>query len=124
MVSCIILAYNINNVGRLITNLKDHTMEKVNSMKTFQEMAKENKIEVEFENKINNHIEENYEVNSKLNFKGQDTLLNSLPTSLRKQYMKRVCRNLFGHLHFIKDLTKKAQHSLAENFTRQMLHPD
>lgn len=47
MISCISLAYNINCVGNLISNLRQQSLEKTRNLKTFQLMAKTHNVEKE-----------------------------------------------------------------------------
>jgi hypothetical protein len=56
MLSCIILAYNINCVGNIIDKLRIQFQEKNNNLKTFQLMARSNHLDLEIENKVNNYI--------------------------------------------------------------------
>jgi hypothetical protein len=84
MVSCISLAYNINCVGNLISNLRQQSRERNNNLKTFQMMVKANNIPRELENKINNYIEESFLIKNQFNFMEQDSLMSGLPTLLRK----------------------------------------
>lgn len=53
-------------------------------MKTFQLMAKSNKIDQELQNKINNYIEESFLMTNQFNFKEQDTMLEHLPLALKR----------------------------------------
>jgi hypothetical protein len=45
MISCISLAYNINCVGSLISNLRQQSQEKTRNTKAFQLMAKSHGVE-------------------------------------------------------------------------------
>jgi hypothetical protein len=56
MLSCIILAYNINCVGNIIDKLRIQFQDKNNNLKTFQLMARSNHLDLEIENKVNNYI--------------------------------------------------------------------
>lgn len=84
MLSCIILAYNINCVGNMIKNLRAQSQEKNNNLKTFQLMARANDLTLELENKVNNYIEESFMLKNQFNFQKQDDLLANLPIVLRK----------------------------------------
>lgn len=124
MISCISLAYNINCVGNLISNLRQQSKEKTQNIKTFQLMAKSNSIDRELENKINNYIEESFLMKNQFNFKEQDTVLEYLPTALRREYLKDVNKRIFKVLPFIKDFTLNSQYILAEHIIRKISHPD
>lgn len=62
MFSCITLAYTINCVGNLVSNIRQQGNEKNKNLKIFHQMSKKNKIDNELENRINNYIEESYQI--------------------------------------------------------------
>ena len=57
MISCMTLAYNINCVGRLISELRERSIEKRSSLKILRNMAEKNQIDGDLEFKLKNHIE-------------------------------------------------------------------
>lgn len=66
--SCLALAYNINCVGNLITNLKSQDIEKNKNIKTFKILSNRNAISQNLELKIHNYIEESTNIKKKFNF--------------------------------------------------------
>ena len=66
-VSVICLAYNINWVGTLISNIRAQDIEKGKNFKTFKQLADKYNLEPELEWKINNYIEESVNIRKKFN---------------------------------------------------------
>ena len=54
--SCIALAYNINCVGSLISNIKSQNIEKNKNIKTFKMLSTRNDLTEDLELKIHNYI--------------------------------------------------------------------
>jgi hypothetical protein len=66
--SCLALAYNINCVGNLISNIKSQDIEKNKSIKTFKTLSSRNDLTEDLEMKIHNYIEESTNIRKKFNF--------------------------------------------------------
>lgn len=60
--SCITLAYNISEVGTLITVMRENEVEKKKKLTFFHRMCHENCIPTDLESKISNYIEKSYQI--------------------------------------------------------------
>lgn len=56
MMSCVILAYNFNCVGTILTKIRSYEVEKNSNLKTFNYMKESSEMSNETENKIMNYI--------------------------------------------------------------------
>ena len=56
--SCIVLAYNINRVGSIISKIRSYDEEKNQSIKVFNQISEKTEISPEVEAKITNYIKE------------------------------------------------------------------
>jgi hypothetical protein len=61
------LAYNINWVGTLISNIRSQDIEKSKNLKTFKQLSDKYGLPDELEWKINNYIEESVNIRKKFN---------------------------------------------------------
>ena len=77
--SCIILAYNISNVGTIIEQIRSENSKKNQQLKTFRRMSKANEISEDLIQKVNNYIEQSYQIKSQFEFDNFDSLLEELP---------------------------------------------
>lgn len=55
-ISCIVLAYNINCVGSLISNIRSQDIVKSKDMKIFKKLIDKNNISESLSGKINNYL--------------------------------------------------------------------
>ena len=67
-ISCILLAYNINYIGTLITNISKQNEDKEKNLKISKRLAEENQISEELESKMNNYIRQKASILKKFNF--------------------------------------------------------
>jgi hypothetical protein len=68
MISCICLAYNINCVGTLISNIRSQDVEKSKNFKIFRKLARKNDVSEDLEWRVNNYIEESSNIRKKFNY--------------------------------------------------------
>lgn len=68
MISCIALAYNINCVGMLISNIRSQDLEKGNNFKIFYKLSRKNDLSEDLEWRINNYIEESSNIKKQFNY--------------------------------------------------------
>lgn len=124
MISCISLAYNINCVGNLISNLRSQSLEKNKNQKIFSIMAKSNRISYDLETRINHYIEGSFLIKKEFNFNEQDSLLEYLPSKLKKEYLRESNKSIFANLSIFKDFTDLTRSRMAENMVRIITHPE
>jgi hypothetical protein len=67
-ISCIALAYNINCVGMLISNIRQQDLEKGKNFKVFYKLSRKNDLTEDLEWRINNYIEESSNIKKKFNY--------------------------------------------------------
>lgn len=73
------LAYNINCIGNLISNIKSQDIEKNKNIKTFKILSSRNNISEDLELKIHNYIEESTNIKKKFNFEEESKFISTLP---------------------------------------------
>lgn len=66
-ISCIVLAYNINCVGSLITNIRSQDIVKSKNMKIFKKLVDKNDISESLTWRINNYLEEHTNIKKLFN---------------------------------------------------------
>ena len=123
-VSVICLAYNINWVGTLISNIRAQDIEKGKNFKTFKQLADKYNLEPELEWKINNYIEESVNIRKKFNVEEENQFLDRLPKDLKVMYLKQSNRSLFQELPFFSQLVDRTLSSFAQQIEMHISHPE
>ena len=93
--SCLALAYNINCVGNLISNIKSQDIEKNKNIKTFKILSNRNNLTEDLELKIHNYIEESTNIKKKFNFEEESKFISTLPTELKADFLKESNKKIF-----------------------------
>lgn len=65
--SCLIMAYNVNKVGSILTNIRQEDQNRSKKFKIFRKLADQNAVSEELTFKINNYIEEHSNIKKKFN---------------------------------------------------------
>ena len=86
--SCILLAYNINYVGTLITNISKQNEDKEKNLKISKRLAEENKISEELQTKMNNFIRQQDSILKRFNFASEREFISSLPNEIKGDFLK------------------------------------
>ena len=86
--SCIVMAYNINCVGEIITNIRSENVKGSKKFKIFKKLTDQSFVPVDLEFKINNYIEESSNLKKKFNHEDDQEFLNELPDTLRTSYLR------------------------------------
>jgi hypothetical protein len=73
--SCMVLAYNINCVGSLITNIRSQDLEKSKKYKIFRGLAEKHRISGELGVRIGNYIEESNNIKKKFNIEEENRFI-------------------------------------------------
>ena len=123
-VSCIILAYIINEVGTLLTNIAKKNEAKEKNLQTSRRLAEENQISDDLLSKINNYIRQTDSIEKKFNFESDRQFISSLPTDLKGEFLKESNKKIFKGLAFFKSLTEKTLMNLAERINIKIAHPE
>ena len=124
IVSVMCLAYNINSVGTLISNIRSQDIEKFKHSKTLKQLSDKYDLPNELEWKISNYIEESVNIKKNFNIEEEKAFLENLPTDLKKEYLKESNKTIFENLIFFKNLMDKTLYSLAENIEVNICHPE
>ena len=111
--SCITLAYNISNVGTIISEIKANGDLKRKKLKTFHMMCRENDIQEELESKVTRYIEQSFQIKESFQFDEYDSVLETLPKNIQSEYLKEANKVLFGKLGFLGNLSNKTFLNLA-----------
>ena len=122
--SVICLAYNINSVGMLISNIRSQDIEKSKNYKTFKQLSDKYELSNELEWKINHYIEESVNIRKKFNLEEENNFLQKLPSDLKKEYLKESNRSIFYHLTFFGNLVDKTLYAFAEHIEMSISHPE
>ncbi len=93
--SCLCLAYNINCVGNLITNIKSQDIEKNRNIKTFKNLSSRNNLSESLEMKVHNYIEESTNIKKKFNFQEESNFISTLPRELKADFLKESNKKIF-----------------------------
>lgn len=124
MVSCICLAYNINCVGTLISNIRQQDLEKSKNFKMFKQLADKNNLPEELSWKINNYIEESVNIKKKFNIEEESIFVEKLPAGFKREFLKESNKVIFQNLVFFKSLVEKTLYNFAEKIQMHICHPE
>ena len=86
--SCIILAYNINCVGVLFSNIRAEDVEKVKKQKTLKHLSEKNNISQDLTAKISNYIEECCNIKKNFNLDEESSFISSLPSFIKTSFLR------------------------------------
>ena len=114
-ISCMVLAYNINCVGSLISNIRAQDLETEKQLKVFKKLADKHQITEGLNSKINNYIEEAGNIKKMFNIEEEQTFVDGLPARYRADYLKEANKVIFQKLFFFESLLEKSLFALAEN---------
>lgn len=123
IVSVMCLAYNINCVGTLISNIRAQDLEKCKSSKTFKHLSEKYRLPVELEWRISNYIEESVNIKKKFNVEEEQSFIQSLPQTMKKEYLKESNKSVFHALPFFSSLVDKTIYGFAEKIEMMISHP-
>jgi potassium voltage-gated channel Eag-related subfamily H protein 5 len=122
--SCMVLAYNINCVGSLISNIRSQDLEKSKKYKIFRSLAEKNSISTELSLRIGNYIEESNNIKKKFNIEEENRFIDALPRIFKKDYLKEANKSIFQKIFFFTNLADKAVQALAESIEVSITHPE
>lgn len=120
----ICLAYNINWVGTLISNIRAQDLEKSKNFKTFKQLTDKYQLPPEIEWKINNYIEESVNIRKKFNVEEEHTFIKHLPETLKKEYLQENNKTIFQELPFFGSLIDRTLYNFAEKIEMSISHPE
>lgn len=101
------MAYNINRVGAIITNIRLEDQNRSKKFKIFKKLTDQNTVSQELTFKINNYIEESSNIKKKFNYEEDRDFLKELPENLRTTYLKEANKEILNKLVFFKSLLDK-----------------
>lgn len=73
------LAYNINCVGNLISNIRQQDIEKNKNLKILRRLAKNNDITSELQLRVTNYLDESDKMKKKFGFDAEKEFVSNLP---------------------------------------------
>lgn len=123
-ISCILLAYNINNVGEIISKIRSYSLLQQTNLKTFRNISSTNSIPSELTHRISNYIKESVEMKRKSNISEENKFIETLPNSFKEDLLKECNKKIFTELLFLKNLSEKNQFELAVQIERKLTHPE
>jgi hypothetical protein len=124
IISVMCLAYNINWVGTLISNIRIQDLEKSKNFKTFKQLTDKYDLPTDLEWRINNYIEESVNIRKKFNVEEEHSFIKKLPSGIKKEYLKESNKVIFQKLPFFCNLMDKTKNSLAEKINMIISHPE
>ena len=86
--SCIYLAYNINCVGTLFSNIRAEDVEKQKKQKILKHLSDKNNISEDLTAKISNYIEECANIKKNYNLLEDSAFISSLPSSIKTSFLR------------------------------------
>ena len=107
------LAYNISWIGTLISNIRAQDLEKSKNFKTFKQLSDKYDLPSELEWRISNYIDESVNIKKKFNIEEEKTFVKSLPSTMKKDYLKESNKSIFQELPFFSSLVDKTLFNLA-----------
>ena len=107
------LAYNISWIGTLISNIRSQDLEKSKNFKTFKQLSDKYDLPSELEWRISNYIDESVNIRKKFNIEEEKTFVESLPSTMKKDYLKESNKSIFQELPFFSSLVDKTLFNLA-----------
>ena len=111
--SCIILAYNINCVGTLVSNIRAEDIEKVKKQKILKHLSDKNNISEDLTAKISNYIEECSNIKKNFNIEEDSAFISSLPKSMKKSFLRESNKKIFDNLPFFRTLSEQTLFEMA-----------
>jgi hypothetical protein len=124
IVSVMCLAYNINWIGTLISNIRAQDLEKGRNFKTFRQLSDKYALSSELEWRISNYIEESVNIRKKFNIEEERHFISSLPATMKKDYLKESNKSIFQELPFFGSLIDKTLYNFAEKIEMTISHPE
>jgi hypothetical protein len=112
--SCIIMAYNINRVGTILSNIRSEDQARSRKFKTFKKLTGQNCISEELTFRINNYIEESSKMKKHFNLEEDKELMKELPPNLRLTYLREANKKILNKLVFFRTLLDRTLCSFAE----------
>ena len=77
--SCIVLAYNINCIGNIISHIRSYEIEKCRDLKVLKQISEESHISPQLKNQINDYICESANIKKNYNIEEESRFIKSLP---------------------------------------------
>jgi hypothetical protein len=87
-------------------------------------LSEKNDIPQELTLKINNYIEESSIIKNNFNFEENKNFIESLPHSLKVDFLRESHKKVFNVLPFFRNLTQNTLVKLAESLEMMITHPD
>ena len=122
--SCIVLAYNISNVGSIIKEIKSYDEDKERNIKTFARMKEKTNLSSELKKKMRSFISESIDMKRNHNIEEEERLLEGLPESILEEYRKETNIEIFKDLPFIKLISTRYLQELSIFVERKLAHPE
>jgi hypothetical protein len=121
--SCIVMAYNINCMGAILTSIRAENERRSKKFKIFKKLTTNNYVPEELEFQINNYIEESSNLKKKFNYEEDKEFISQLPQTLRVSYLREANRTVLRNLVFFRDLLDRTLYNFAEHLEVRMTHP-
>lgn len=124
MFSCILLGYNISEIGHLIGQIREKNDILNTKLAVFDRMVKANdgQISVKLQNNIYNHIRQVHSGVGNLEYQLRGELLDELPEHLRRAYFKESNQRIFPTVLFFNRLKPSTVESLADKFQSRLYY--
>ena len=78
------LAYNINWVGTLISNIRANDLERSRNFKTFRQLSDKYSLPDDLGWRIGNYVEESVNIRKQFNLEEEQSFVKALPSTLRR----------------------------------------
>ena len=123
-VSCIVLAYNINQLGSIISKIRSYDLEKNGNIKVFNQIISKNEIDKEVSDKITNYIKESTVIKRNYNIEEEQSFLSKLPSSFKLELSQEMNRKIWNGMTFFQNLSENTLLDLSRKIEKKLTHPD
>lgn len=122
--SCIMLAYNINQVGTIISKIRSYEDEKVDSLKIFRYINDRSSFSDQTKTKMMNFIKESTEMRRNFNLAEEKQFLSNLPNSFKGDLLTEMNRHIWNGMKFFQNLSEETLSKLSQSIEKKIAHPE
>ena len=123
VVSCMMLAFNINFIGKLLSELQAKKAQEEKDKKILKRLINRNGIQENLELKLSNHIKESRKLEMKHHFDQEKEFVTRLPKNLQNDILKESNTSILQKIDFFRNFANRAICEIAEALNEKVVHP-
>jgi len=108
------MAYNVNCVGTIISNIRSEDQLRNKKFKIFKKLADQNYVPEDLLFKISNYIEESSNLRKKYSQEEEKEFVEELPVALKVSYLREANKKVLKKLVFFRGLLERTLCNFAE----------